>query len=100
MAFQRMDGAPFFSIQISHDKARTAAAFGASTHELFAMLSSKPAVREGLPHVSGFSFLGGGVPVKWQGEVAGGVGVSGATEEQDMECAMAALKLVDPNAQI
>jgi len=98
-AFQRMDGAPFLSIQISQDKAKTAAAFGVNTHELFAMLSGSPAVREGLPHVSGFSFLGGGVPVKWQDEVIGGIGVSGGSEERDAECAMAALKLLHPRKQ-
>ena len=40
-------------------------------------------------------FLGGGVPIKVDGELVGAIGLSGApTVENDVECARAALALV------
>ena len=35
--------------------------------------------------------FGGGLPIRVAGELIGGIGVSGASEEQDEECARAAL---------
>ena len=39
-----------------------------------------------------YSAMGGGVPLTSEGEVAGGVGVSGGTTEQDVAIVEAALK--------
>lgn len=62
LAFQRMDGAPVVAIQICRDKATTAATTVQSTRELFMAFSDSPAVRDGLPHFLGLTFLGGGLP--------------------------------------
>jgi uncharacterized protein GlcG (DUF336 family) len=95
LALQRMDAASILCLNISLDKAKTAATFGMATRELHRAFVDTAAVRDGLPHFPGFTFLGGGCPVKWQGEVVGGIGVSGGSEEQDIECAESALELLN-----
>jgi uncharacterized protein GlcG (DUF336 family) len=98
LALQRMDAAPVLCLRISQDKAITAATFGSSSRALYSTFCDVPSVRDGLPHFSGFTFLGGGCPAIWQGQVIGGIGVSGGSEDQDIECAEAALELLNDSA--
>jgi glc operon protein GlcG len=47
----------------------------------------------GLSHFSRATVVGGGLPITLEGEIIGGIGVGGGTEEQDIEWAQAALAL-------
>src|ERR671927_115944 len=64
-ALSRMDGAPLLSVQVAQDKAYTAVGFG------------------------------GGFPLKVDGQLVGGIGVSGGHYSQDMEVARAALSVLE-----
>jgi uncharacterized protein GlcG (DUF336 family) len=90
---RRMNGAPAFSMELSERKAYTSALVGLRTIEIL------PMVQPGQPlfplaTVAGGKYcaLGGGVPVKSEGAVIAGIGVSGGTVEQDISIVEAALK--------
>ena len=92
IAFLRMSGAPLHSISISEDKAYTAVSFGLPTSEWMQVLSGHSvAVRQGLPLRPRFVMFGGGLPIRIAETLAGGIGVSGGTEQQDEECARAGM---------
>ncbi|NWF47071.1 heme-binding protein [Hydrogenophaga sp. D2P1] len=92
-AFLRMPGAPLHSVEIAIDKAYTAASFGLATSQWTAALQQhSSAVREGIVRRPRFVAFGGGLPVIENGQRIGGIGVSGATEEQDEAIAGAGLK--------
>lgn len=92
LAFLRMNGAPLHSIGISEDKAYTAVSFGLPTSQWGKELSGhSDAVRQGLPLRPRFVMFGGGLPIRVEGELIGGIGVSGASEQQDEDCARAGL---------
>lgn len=93
--FSRMDGAPLLSSDIARDKAVTAASFGVATHLWYDQIKDEPALVHGLGNASGFTLLGGGVPVRANGAVIGGIGVSGGSAEEDLAIAEAALKALD-----
>ena len=89
-AFMRMDGAWLGSIDIAINKAFTARAFDISTLELGQ--NSQPGGQFFGIHVSNHDrvmIFAGGVPIKMNGQVAGAVGVSGGSGEQDQAVAEA-----------
>lgn len=84
VAFVRMDDAWLGSVDIAINKAYTARAFDISTKEL-AGLSQSGEQFFGI-HASNHGrvmIFAGGVPLKRDGKVVGGVGVSGGLGEQD-----------------
>lgn len=92
VAQHRMDGALLASIDISKNKAYTAVATQMPTSDLAA------AGQPGQPlfgiHSCDHSRLvifGGGFPIRHEGELIGGIGVSGGSVEQDMACGQAGL---------
>jgi uncharacterized protein GlcG (DUF336 family) len=91
-----MDGARITGPQIAWNKAFTAAGHKRSTH-LFTTPPNGPALPGNEAFGIQLSFEGrfaafvGGFPVVVDGEVIGGVGLSGGTGEQDTKCALAAL---------
>jgi len=89
-AFLRMDGAEIAGATLATDKAFTAVANRAATHEL-AALAQPGQPLFGLHAGAGgrYVIFGGGIPVAVSGELAGGIGVSGAEAWQDVECATA-----------
>lgn len=90
-----MDGAPRQAQTIALNKAATAAGFGIATSEWSARLQRcSPAVQQGLPLQPGMALFGGGEPLHHDGQVIGAVGVSGASESQDAQCANAAAECV------
>jgi uncharacterized protein GlcG (DUF336 family) len=94
-AFLRMPGAFLHSIDIAIDKAYTAAGFGLATSAWTGALESHSvAVREGLPRRSRMVCFGGGLPLRHQGRVIGGIGVSGGSEDQDEACARAGVTAI------
>ena len=90
VAHARMDGAWIGSIDISINKAYTARAFDISTQGL-GQLSQSGGEFFGI-HVSNrgrIMIFAGGVPLKRNGKVVGGVGVSGGMGKQDQSVAEA-----------
>lgn len=91
LGFLRMPGAFLHSADIAVDKAYTAAGFRLPTGAWDDVLKGhSPAVRQGLPARPRFAGFGGGLPLSAEGELVGGIGVSGGSEEQDEACARAA----------
>ena len=91
-AFARMDGAWLGSIDIAINKAFTAKAFDISTLELGR--NSQPGDQFFGIHVSSHGrvmIFAGGMPIKLNGQIAGAVGVSGGSGEQDQAVAEAAV---------
>ena len=91
-AFARMDGAWLGSIDIAINKAFTAKAFDISTLELGR--NSQPGDQFFGIHVSNHGrvmIFTGGLPIKVNGQIAGTVGVSGGSGEQDQAVAEAAV---------
>ena len=96
IALDRMDGARITGPQIAWNKAFTAAGHKRSTH-LFNTPPGGPALPGNEAFGIQWSFDGrfaifvGGFPVVVDGEVIGGVGLSGGNGEQDTACGLAAL---------
>lgn len=90
-AFSRMDGAPLLSIEIAKDKAYTAVAFGIPTHEWFNFIKDDPPLLHGITKTPRLIVFGGGYPITENGQVVGGIGVSGGHYSHDMQVAEAGL---------
>ena len=96
LAMLRMDGAPRFSVEVAHKKAWTAASSGSRTDVLRDVINGDPTLLHGLQGgVDMLMAVGGATPILVDGELAGAVGVSGATEEQDQQIADAATASID-----
>lgn len=91
-----MEGAPPLSREIARRKAATAVAFGIPTAAWEARLQHcSPAVRQGLPLQDGVALFAGGEPFMVGGCVVGAIGISGASEQLDAQCAQAAVRCVE-----
>jgi uncharacterized protein GlcG (DUF336 family)/mannose-6-phosphate isomerase-like protein (cupin superfamily) len=87
MALERLDGTFAMGATISIGKARTAVLFKKPTR-FFEELINKG--RTAMTAVDGFTPLIGGIPIVFDGQVVGGIGVSGAASaNQDEELALA-----------
>ncbi|HMV17187.1 MAG TPA: heme-binding protein [Zoogloea sp.] len=89
--FLRMPGAFLQSIDIAIDKAYTAAGFGFSTKDWMKLIGHDEGMKLGFSARPRLVVFGGGLPIRVGGELIGGIGVSGASEAQDEDCARAAL---------
>lgn len=95
MAFLRMPGAYIHSIDIAIDKAYTSASFGFPTKAWMGAIGHDDGMKLGFAAQPRLIVFGGGLPIAvGEGEWLGGVGVSGASEEQDEACARAALMAI------
>ncbi|MDD3327974.1 MAG: heme-binding protein [Zoogloea sp.] len=92
--FLRMPGAFVQSIDIAIDKAYTAAGFGFSTKDWMKIIGHDEGMKLGFSARPRLVVFGGGLPLRVNGELIGGIGVSGASEEQDEVCARAALDAI------
>ena len=90
-AFRRMDGSPQLSVEIAINKAWTAASYGYPTHGWGAFLAGDEGVRQ-IAHTPRLVTFGGGYPIMIDGQLAGGIGISGGHYSEDMDVAEAALK--------
>lgn len=86
--FSRADDSIGISIGLSQAKAQTSAGVPVSTRT-FREIARKNAL--GLELTPGASTVAGGLPVLAGGKHIGGLGVSGASEDQDELCAQAGL---------
>jgi uncharacterized protein GlcG (DUF336 family) len=91
-ALHRMDGVVSPGpLDIGPMKAYTAAAFRTPTHQVAENNLENPARMASLPNVPRVTLLAGGFPIMDGDVVVGGIGISGATPDQDMEIGEAAL---------
>jgi uncharacterized protein GlcG (DUF336 family) len=90
----RMDGASHMSLRIAEDKAYTAAAFGVGTDQWFDLIKDDGALLHGVPATPRFSIMGGGVPLKLEGQIVGAIAVSGGAAADDVDCARSAAAAV------
>jgi uncharacterized protein GlcG (DUF336 family) len=90
LSYDRMDGAPLLSGQLAQDKAYTVAVNGMATHEWWAMIQDKPSLVHGVNKIDRLIIFGGGVPIRYEDELIGAIGVSGtSTMEQDQAIGVA-----------
>lgn len=92
--FRRMDGAPLLSIELAQNKAYTAAAFGMRTDAWHDFIKEDEPLRLGIVHTNRLVTFGGGYPINLDGELIGGIGVSGGHYTHDMQVAAGALDTV------
>ena len=93
IAFLRTDGCRLPSIYIAMNKAFTASREQKESFEV-----GKASKNEGFPMTNfgdpKYTAWGGGVPVIYNGEIVGAVGVSGLSEKEDMEMARMGAKII------
>jgi glc operon protein GlcG len=86
--FERMDNTQTASMDIAIGKARAAATYRRTTRVFMEGINKGGVATATLPGVFASP---GGVPIMVDGNVTGGVGVSGVTGDQDEQCAKAGL---------
>jgi len=87
ITLNRMETAQYGSIDVAIGKAKTAAAFRRPTKVLEDVAKTRPT----LSTIANAYLLEGGVPITYNGQVIGAVGVSGATSQQDAQVAEAGI---------
>ncbi|MDR1514620.1 MAG: heme-binding protein [Synergistaceae bacterium] len=95
----KMDKAMFISIRVSQKKAETSA-LSFLTTDSFAARSTPGAELYGIQESAcgDLIIFGGGFPVKRNGDVIGGIGVSGGSVEEDMAIAKVGLAVLEGGA--
>ncbi len=92
LAFIRMDKARVTSIDVAINKAFTAACARRATHEYAAVAGAGgPAFGMHVSNQGRFMIVGGGLPIFIKGVIAGGVGCSSGSPEQDRDVAQAGI---------
>lgn len=91
VACVRMDGAKYFSTDVSRGKAMAAAMFGVASGELTERANRPVFQSLNLMYQGSLMYAQGAVPVLQEGGPDGAVGVSGGTAEQDEDVATAAV---------
>lgn len=100
MAFGRSAGAPLHTIELAQDKALTAVSFAMPTADVSHRLRDAPEhVRQCLMLRPRLVPMGGALPFHLHGRLLGAIGVSGASEEQDCECAQAGYAAITPTLE-
>lgn len=94
LAFLRMDRAFIHSIQIAKDKAYTSASFGFATSKWTQIFKEEPHLEHGFSNQHRLIPFGGGLPIFFEGENIGAIGVSGGSEEEDIVCAEYAIEKI------
>lgn len=85
---ERMENVQLASLDIAINKAKTAVLYRRPTQVFSDKLKSGVTAMASLPEMIPF---GGGVPIKVNGKVIGGVGVSGVKSSQDAQIAQAGI---------
>ncbi|MEO8115361.1 MAG: heme-binding protein [Phenylobacterium sp.] len=88
VAFERIDGTQYGSIEVAQAKARSAARFRRATKVFADQVAGGATGALSLP---GVIAIEGGVPIVEGGRMVGALGVSGGTSVQDGQVAQAAL---------
>jgi len=91
IALRRMDGGKPTSVEIAINKAFTAACHRRPTHTYTNAQPNEEAFGIMTQHGGRFTIFVGGWPIEVDGEVVGGVGVSGGHTKEDIACCKAAI---------
>jgi glc operon protein GlcG len=95
--FEKIDDTQHASPRIAIDKARSAAMFKRPT-KTFQDSVERGGVGLRVTNLRGASTVEGGVPITVNGQIVGGLGVSGGLAEQDGQCCKAALDAIQGQA--
>jgi glc operon protein GlcG len=99
MALERLDGTFSAGANISIGKAKTAVMFKKPTRFFEELINSSGKGRTVMTALENFTPLIGGIPITVDGQIVGGVGVSGAaTADQDEQLALAGSKAFEGGA--
>ncbi len=98
--FRRQDNAYLLSIDIAMKKAKSSAGIPFPTRKIeeivYGKKDGKPGRVPGLAHSKDIVAFAGGLPIKTKnGYLIGAIGISGATGDQDEQCAAAALEAIE-----
>ena len=92
LAFNRMEGASAVSATVAQGKAAASAGFGRASG---ALPADSPVIQAVIATLGGRMLPAqGAVPVHKDGELVGAIGGSGATAQQDEDCAQAGLAVL------
>ena len=96
VALIRMDGARWMTTQVAQAKAFTAATFRRSSAAVEEFAEQRPDLFQSLTQLIDEPMLlaGGGLPLIIDGILLGGVGASGGTEAEDIDCAQVGLDAI------
>ncbi len=86
---QRMDGTQYGSVDVAIKKARTSSAFKRPTKVFEDAIAGG---RNAIIALDGTLPLEGGLPLTYQGQIVGAIGVSGVTSQQDGQIAKAGVE--------
>jgi uncharacterized protein GlcG (DUF336 family) len=86
----RMDGAQFGSVGVAHDKAYSAVAYRRPT-KVFQDAIAQGGANLRILGLKGASPVEGGIPLILDGKLAGAIGVSGGTSQQDAQVGQAGI---------
>lgn len=95
VAFGRTDDVVVPAIEFAIDKAYTAATLRKSTADFFERADGSRSLKLGLANRPRLMVWSGGLAIFEGGTCIGGVGVSGAKDAEDVECAAAALRALN-----
>lgn len=91
VAFRRTADVTVPAIDFALDKAYTASTLRRSTKDFFERSQTSPSLAAGLANRPRLMLWSGGLPLYDAGRCIGGIGVSGAKDFQDVECAEVAI---------
>jgi uncharacterized protein GlcG (DUF336 family) len=94
LASLRMTGAKFLSLRSATAKARTAASTGAASRAVPEAAQARLAAATG----GAVTGLPGGLPIRMNGDLVGGIGIGSGTGDQDEQVARAALAAIGADA--
>ena len=96
VALIRMDGARWMTTRVAQAKAFTAATFRRPSAAVEELAEQRPDLFQSLTQLIDEPMLlaGGGLPIIIEGRLLGGVGASGGTEAEDIDCAQAGLDVI------
>ncbi|MCB5161001.1 GlcG/HbpS family heme-binding protein [Marinomonas algarum] len=94
LASANMNHAPILSHSIANRKAITAASFQLPTKEWQSRLAERTPILMALQSEPDFTYIGGGLPISIDNEIVAAIGISGGSEQQDIDCATAALQSI------
>ncbi len=96
VALIRMDGARWMTTRVAQAKAFTAATFRRPSAAVEELAEQRPDLFQSLTQLIDEPMLlaGGGLPIIIDGTLLGGVGASGGTEAEDIDCAQVGLDAI------
>ena len=89
--FQKMDNTPDLCVKLSQAKALTALKLMNDTDKVSYLVTKNTGILSDIRYEESISLIGGGKIILENGSLIGALGISGGTEEQDVEVAAFAI---------